>query len=205
MRRGGALTRRGRCGRRGSTGKVRPRGAGHQDAGTALGGCTCAARSFRRQPLILHGRAGHARPLHLLQKQAALSDSLSSDLIFSPSCRQPCTDRRSSCRRQVTLLGVFLTQSAAPSSPLTTTLPGSLAARSSLLTLPSSFLAAAHDGQQHDLIGGVQYLANSVHQHLGAAVGKRLMHRDHTVIAHLLSRGQRGGQLGGMVGVVIPQ
>ena len=40
-------------------------------------------------------------------------------------------------------------------------------------------LAAAHDGQRRDLIGGARRLANCAPSDVfGAAVGKRLMHRD---------------------------
>ena len=64
-------------------------------------------------------------------------------------------------------------------------------------------LAAAHDGGQHHMIGVRQNLGEIIQQLAGAAVGEGLMHCPHLVVAQRVGGLQGGGDLGGMVGVVV--
>ena len=64
-------------------------------------------------------------------------------------------------------------------------------------------LTAAHDRGQHGDIGDLEHIHKVVEQHLGAAVCKRLVDGDQTLVAHLLGSGQGGAQLGGMMCIIV--
>ena len=90
-----AMARRRAFPRGGRWPRPRPR----SDEGRPSGGCPFT--DCRSGPCPHQSASGVADSFprgggsHSTKKQAALSDSLSSDFISLPSCRRPCTDRRS--------------------------------------------------------------------------------------------------------------
>ena len=140
---------------------------------------------------------------HSTKKQAARPGSLSQSLFFDHHIRGLVQIAAAHADDEVALFGVLPDPGGGTLEAVHHDTAGQLGGQILAPDTAVVLLAAAHDGQQHDLIGGTQHLGEVVHQHLGAAVGERLMYSNDAVIAHLLGRRQRGGQLGGMVGVVI--